>query len=573
MEATYSYSPVPSPTPSPVPRHKSYLGLSSHSRIKDRYGFGSTSRPGRETSLRAGSVSPVRITDFGLAPNGIMSTASVSSGRNTPIWKDFFGRRASVSDLSTPSLEKLRFRNTMSTLRESRDNQPRGPVTIEPKYVSSASNYSSTSSGYSSGSRYSSASASSRYTPSSSASSSRYSSTSSAYTPDSTSSYTGSTFSYRQPRSTYSSGSNYSTSNSYSSNRTSNSVNSTSSNKRLSAKEKKKERDRIKDEEKEAKKKSKEASKAKKVELDEKAENEKNGDIPPPAPLKEKKKSSSLWDLRKKFSNKFGSWFSEDDHSHNYHEKTIKLDRRHSVAEISDEKVKKEDLPQVRSILKRHDDFCPSYRQTPSLSSNRREGPVCLKKAKKCQFKPQMDVIFYAQTDKTTKHLAKEQKQLQEERETSSDVTEGFIQVNCKLHPGKPCMGPYWYRTRPGYASSSARFNENNNLLSETDANYDSIYKGLEIDIVLDENNIARLKLFVPILAGFVRNRTSVKAMSGGKKLIIIAYKLETDRSGKEYLHQYLEKLHLPHPIDAYSVRATMDKDGNLKIDAPNADS
>ena len=57
--------------------------------------------------------------------------------------------------------------------------------------------------------------------------------------------------------------------------------------------------------------------------------------------------------------------------------------------------------------------------------------------------------------------------------------------------------------------------------------------------------------------------------MSGGKKLIIIAYKLEADRSGKEYLHQYLEKLHLPHPIDAYSVRATMDKDGNLKIDAP----
>ena len=516
-----------------------------------------------------------------------MSTASVSSGRTTPIWKDFFGRRASVSDLSTPSLEKLRFRNTISTLRETTNGQPRGPVTIEPQYVSQSSGYSSasSSSGYSSGypsSRYSS---SNRYTPSSSASSSRYSSTSSNYTPNSTSAYTGTTFSYRQPRSTYSSNT-FSSSNSYTSSRTNNSIDTSSVNTRYStkerreAREKKKDKDKEKQKEevKEAKKKVKDENKSKKAKKQEESEqeeseserleNEKNGDIPPPAPLEKKKKSSSFADLRKKFTNKFGSWFSEDDHSHNYHEKTIKLDRRHSVAEISDEKVKREDIPQVKSILKRHDDFCPSYRQTPSLSSNRREGPVCLKKDKKCQFKPQVDVIFYAQNEKTTKSLAKEQKALQEERETSNDVTEGFIQVNCKIHPGKPCMGPYWYRTRPGYGAGT-RYTENNNLATETDAHYDSIYKGLEIDIVQDENNIVRLKLFVPISLGFVRNRTSVKAMSGGKKLIIIAYKIEIDHNGKEYLHQYLEKLHLPHPIDAYSVRATMDKDGNLKIDAP----
>ena len=352
--------------------------------------------------------------------------------------------------------------------------------------------------------------------------------------------------------------------------------------KETTEKRREKEREKRNEQVKEAKKKVKDESKSKKgkkiqeesepeeeEEINtERIENEKNGDIPPPAPLEKKKKSSSFADLRKKFTNKFGSWFSEDDHSHSYHEKTIKLDRRHSVAEISDEKVKREDLPQVKSILKRHDDFCPSYRQTPSLSSNRREGPVCLKKDKKCQFKPQVDVIFYAQNEKTSKSLGKEQKPLQEERETSSDVTEGFIQVNCKIHPGKPCMGPYWYRTRPGYGAGT-RYTENNNLATETDAHYDSIYKGLEIDIVQDENNIVRLKLFVPISLGFVRNRTSVKAMSGGKKLIIIAYKIEIDHNGKEYLHQYLEKLHLPHPIDAYSVRATMDKDGNLKIDAP----
>ncbi len=376
----------------------------------------------------------------------------------------------------------------------------------------------------------------------------------------------------------YSSSNSYTSSNSYSSNRTSSSANSTSAYKKSKFKDRKKDKDKKAEEQEEEETKpakGKRKSKGKEERDNEtneeeaaKLENEKNGDIPPPTPLKEKKKSSSLWDLRKKIGSKFG-FFSEDDQSHHYHEKTIKLDRRHSVAEISSEKVSREELPKVRSILKRHDDFCPSYRQTPSITSNRREGPVILKKDKKCQFKPQVDVIYYAQNEKTTKNLGKEQKQLQEERETSNDVTEGFIQVNCKIHPGKPCMGPYWYRTRPGYAANSTRYNENNTLASELDANYESIYKGLEIDIVQDENNIVRLKLFVPISAGFVRNRTSVKAMSGGKKLIIIAYKVEIDRSGKEYLHQYLEKLHLPHPIDAYSVRATMDKDGNLKIDAP----
>ncbi len=328
-------------------------------------------------------------------------------------------------------------------------------------------------------------------------------------------------------------------------------------------KEKEAENERLQNEKKSKEKEKKSSRKEKKGKEKSKDDTDTSSELEVEGTLK-KKKSRSLLDLGKKFGSKFSDWFS-DDVSHNYSEKHIRLERRHSVAEISSEKVKKESLPDVKSILKRHDDMCPSYRQTPSLSSNRREGPVSLKKAKNCVFKTEVSVIYYAQTDKTSKCLGRETKQLQEERETSSDVTEGFIQVHCKIHPGKPCMGPYWYRTRPGYKNLYG----NDISAVDTEFNYESIFKGLEIDIIEDESGIVRLKIFLPITKGFLRNKTSVKAMSGGKKLIVIAYKCEIDDSGQEYLHQYVEKLHLPHPIDAYCVRATMDKDGNLKIDAP----
>ena len=91
---------------------------------------------------------------------------------------------------------------------------------------------------------------------------------------------------------------------------------------------------------------------------------------------------------------------------------------------------------------------------------------------------------------------------------------------------------------------------------------------GKQIEIVNDNDNL-RWKITVPIGNGFIRNRTNVKAMTGGKKLIITGFKPATTDSGEEYMHQYNDKLSLPHCIDAFAVKATMSREGTLKISAP----
>ena len=91
---------------------------------------------------------------------------------------------------------------------------------------------------------------------------------------------------------------------------------------------------------------------------------------------------------------------------------------------------------------------------------------------------------------------------------------------------------------------------------------------GKVIEIV-EENNVLRYKISVPIGHGFIRNRTNVKAMTGGKKLIITGFKMAKTENGEEYMHQFNDKLSLPHAIDAFAVKATMSREGTLKISAP----
>lgn len=69
-----------------------------------------------------------------------------------------------------------------------------------------------------------------------------------------------------------------------------------------------------------------------------------------------------------------------------------------------------------------------------------------------------------------------------------------------------------------------------------------------------------------------VRARTTVKVMSGGYALIVIAYRNELVASGagrdKSHLHQYAKRIALPVAIDPYAVKACVHKDGHLTVEA-----
>ena len=68
-----------------------------------------------------------------------------------------------------------------------------------------------------------------------------------------------------------------------------------------------------------------------------------------------------------------------------------------------------------------------------------------------------------------------------------------------------------------------------------------------------------------------VRARTTVKVMSGGYALIVIAYRNELDSGAgreKSHLHQYAKRIALPVAIDPYAVKACVHKDGHLTVEA-----
>lgn len=97
----------------------------------------------------------------------------------------------------------------------------------------------------------------------------------------------------------------------------------------------------------------------------------------------------------------------------------------------------------------------------------------------------------------------------------------------------------------------------------------EQLLPGKRFEIITNDDGTMKWKITVPLGSDFIRNRTNVKAMTGGKKLIVTGFKQAKTEEGEEYFHQYNDKLSLPHTIDAYAVKATMDREGNLKITAP----
>lgn len=176
---------------------------------------------------------------------------------------------------------------------------------------------------------------------------------------------------------------------------------------------------------------------------------------------------------------------------------------------------------------------------------------------KSARFRENVDIIYYDQRERPTSCATRDKERLKDECDTSPRLTEAVVSAECPVH-GKHC--------HDALAMDTAGGDTQGNFLTRP------IFHSKSLEIIKGEDGAFRWKMYVPIGSEFIRNKTSVKALSGGRKLILMAYKLGETEDGENYLHQYIEKLHLPHSIDAYAVKATMDKEGNLKINAPIQD-
>jgi hypothetical protein len=72
------------------------------------------------------------------------------------------------------------------------------------------------------------------------------------------------------------------------------------------------------------------------------------------------------------------------------------------------------------------------------------------------------------------------------------------------------------------------------------------------------------LRIMMEVDAGCVRRKTCVRAMSGGRTLVVLTYKEEQD-----VLTEHKDVINLPVNIDPFSVKANMLRSGHLCIQAP----
>ena len=183
------------------------------------------------------------------------------------------------------------------------------------------------------------------------------------------------------------------------------------------------------------------------------------------------------------------------------------------------------------------------------------------------RFKDEVSVLYYDQKEKATavgqEEAVREQQKLKDDRTASATVTESAVRLPCTVHLGQACGQPHLPRIMEQSEASVI-----GNIDVDGDINRKPIFANKSHEIVQHEDGDFEIKLIVQIAANFLRNKTSVKATSGGKRLIVIGYRDEGE-GDSAHVHQYIEKMTLPHLIDAYSVRATMDREGNLKISAP----
>ena len=192
------------------------------------------------------------------------------------------------------------------------------------------------------------------------------------------------------------------------------------------------------------------------------------------------------------------------------------------------------------------------------LSALRQRGEAAKKSPltarKHAQFLEDVDVFYYKSSDRTTISGPRDKSRLKEEpcRSTVSK-DDLYLDIRGIL--------------KHGYNDSD---------LSNGDESGDSagsalgdIFHVIALDFI--EGQCGRKKMLLTMKVGqdCIREKTLVKAMSGGRRLIIMTYRYDTSEDGEKTLHQFVERMTLPCLIDAFAVRANVDSEMILTIEAP----
>ena len=256
-----------------------------------------------------------------------------------------------------------------------------------------------------------------------------------------------------------------------------------------------------------------------------------------------------------------------------------------NASNSSDKLNRKEPVP--GSILKKNYSDCSVREPEESLNTTTNSSPPltpCGLK-KQTSFKEEVDIYRYDKRDvpasaastskdsqklKDNSHLAVEGKlqvpeqhacehtTTKEEDSTESsskdDVTAGDPQCSAKDSP-KEEKTPR--RTSSGSGSGSMFRARKIELLTEIEGACDS------------------MRLILCLSDGYVKSRTTVKALSGGYSLIVSSEQQrgaqENHDGDKDEANYSEERINLPLKVDPYSVKAFMHTSGSLIIDAPIA--
>eukprot|EP00918_Siedleckia_nematoides_P074815 GHVU01163547.1.p1 GENE.GHVU01163547.1~~GHVU01163547.1.p1 ORF type:complete len:359 (-),score=41.73 GHVU01163547.1:1698-2774(-) len=171
---------------------------------------------------------------------------------------------------------------------------------------------------------------------------------------------------------------------------------------------------------------------------------------------------------------------------------------------------------------------------------------------KHASFQENVDVFYYKSSDRTTSQSQRDISRLKEEP-CKSTVAKDDLYLDIR--------GILKY----GYDDP----NSNGESGGKDGGALGEIFHVLGLDFIEGQDGRKKMSLTLRVGQDCIREKTLVKAMSGGRRIIIMTYRNEETEDGEKSLHQFVERMTLPCLIDAFSVRANVDTDMVLTIEAP----
>ena len=217
--------------------------------------------------------------------------------------------------------------------------------------------------------------------------------------------------------------------------------------------------------------------------------------------------------------------------------------------------------------------------------------------SKRACFRENVDVFYYDTDEKPTETESRDFEKLKDDDSVTSDdtTTDDLSSDGGGSAPPQSSSPPLSSPSRQPKPFVTATSHKNNYSKGNVVVARNLCFKQ-EIELVpnaedahesLIRRELRRLAVVVQIEETCIKQLTSVKAMSGGRTIIVVTHRpagLEATTPGgatnRIYGHnqgsapsmvlvQHVDKLRLPVMIDPYSVKAHIHKDWTLKIEAP----